>query len=642
MTGEILIGVLVLLPVAAGLLGLIPMGVPARRALLIPVSLVLAAASVWLTVTAAASGPLTVTLPAQWESVLTVLDFLLLAYFIHAGLGARHSLVVLLSLAAAAGLAVLKFAWLGGHVSVEPAFHVDMLSGLMCLVISIVGSLIVLYALDYMPRHEAHLHLDKSRQPQFFLYLVGFLGVMNGLVFADSLLWLYFFWELTTLCCFQLIRHDLTDEAKQNALRALWMNLLGAVALVTGTGLAYQLVGSVSLQELIGAGTAAPALLPALALLCFTGFTKAAQVPFQSWLLGAMVAPTPVSALLHSSTMVKAGVYLVLRLAPAYAGTTLSVMVALFGGLVFVVTSILAVSQPVSKRVLAYSTVANLGLIICCAGINTDLAMAAALALIVFHAVSKGALFMAVGMAEQQIGSRDIEDMEGLGFRTPLLASAMVVGMFSMLFLPFGVAFSKWAAIEAAGTEGGWFIAVTAFLAVGSAATLVFWAKWVGRLTTQVKGEAREEKPFFAYAGTIGLVGTAVGLSILIAPLMQWLILPAQAGMGYGRPFDLTGWNLFTAVGSFTPWVLFIAVGLAVLLPALLVKGPAGTETAPAYLCGVNVDGDRRFRSVADSPVPLAVGGTYWTTLFGEQKLTPVFNWAALVCLGALFVGVIV
>jgi ech hydrogenase subunit A len=340
--------------------------------------------------------------------------------------------------------------------------------------------------------------------------------------------------------------------------------------------------------------------------------------------------------------MVKAGVYLVLRLAPAYAGTTLSVMVALFGGLVFVVTSILAVSQPVSKRVLAYSTVANLGLIICCAGINTDLAMAAALALIVFHAVSKGALFMAVGMAEQQIGSRDIEDMEGLGFRTPLLASAMVVGMFSMLFLPFGVAFSKWAAIEAAGTEGGWFIAVTAFLAVGSAATLVFWAKWVGRLTTQVKGEAREEKPFFAYAGTIGLVGTAVGLSILIAPLMQWLILPAQAGMGYGRPFDLTGWNLFTAVGSFTPWVLFIAVGLAVLLPALLVKGPAGTETAPAYLCGVNVDGDRRFRSVADSPVPLAVGGTYWTTLFGEQKLTPVFNWAALVCLGALFVGVIV
>ncbi|SFH27933.1 ech hydrogenase subunit A [Desulfotomaculum arcticum] len=639
---ENLVWILVILPIAAGLLGLAPLPVPVRKALLLPVSLILAVAAVWLTVTVASGGPVALVLPGQWDTVLTVLDFAVIAYFVYVGVTARHNLVTLLAVIAAVGLGVLKFAWPGTHDAAGQVFYIDMLASLMCLVICIVGSIIVLYALDYMPRHEAHLHREKSRQPQFFLYLVGFLGVMNGLVFADNLLWLYFFWELTTLCCFQLIRHDLTGEAKENALRALWMNLLGAITLVVGTGFVYQLTGSLSIQTLIGSGAVAPVALPALALLCFTGFTKAAQVPFQSWLLGAMVAPTPVSALLHSSTMVKAGVYLVLRLAPAYAGTTLSVTVALFGGLVFMLTSILAVSQPISKRILAYSTIANLGLIICCAGINTDLAMAAALALIVFHAVSKGALFMAVGMVEQQIGSRNIEDMEGLGFRSPLLATSMVVGMLSMLFLPFGVAFSKWAAIEAAGAQAGWFIIVTAFLAVGSAATLVFWAKWIGRLTTRVPAEVREDKPFLAYAGILTLVAVAVGLSILVAPLMQWLVLPAQVGMGYGRPFDLTGWNLLAQNGSFTPWVLFIALGIAVLLPALLIKGPSKEQRSPAYLCGINVDDDdAQFKSVAEAPVTVSVGGTYWKTAFGEEKLTPFCNWAALVGLAALLVGVI-
>ncbi|MDI6710931.1 MAG: proton-conducting transporter membrane subunit [Bacillota bacterium] len=643
-SAETLVWALVLLPVAAGLIALLPLGGAGRKALFVPVALVMAGASVYLTAGVAAGGPIAIGLPHSWDTVLTVLDFALLAYFIYAGLAARHSLVTGLAAAGALGLAYLKFARLSGYTPAEPVFYIDMLSAVMCLVISIVGSLIVLYALDYMPRHEEHLGLEKSRQPQFFLFLAGFLGVMNGLAFADNLLWLYFFWELTTLCCFQLIRHDLTGEAKDNALRALWMNLLGAVALLAGTGLAFQQTGSVSVQKLIDIGGAGSGILPALALLCFTGFTKAAQVPFQSWLLGAMVAPTPVSALLHSSTMVKAGVYLVLRLAPAYCGTTLSDMIGLFGGFVFMVTSILAVSQPVSKRVLAYSTIANLGLIVCCAGINTDLAIAAGIALIVFHAVSKGALFMAVGMVEQHIGSRNIEDMEGLRFRTPVVGAAMVVGMLSMLFLPFGVAFSKWAAIEAAGLEEGCFLVITAFLAVGSAATLLFWAKWTGRLLTAGAGprERREDAPGLAYLAVTGLVAGAVVLSVFIAPLMKRLVIPAQVGMGYANPFDLTAWNLVTANGSFTPWALFIACAVAVLLPALWVKGPEADGTAPGYLCGVNVDGgDEKFWSAGGAAVPVATGGSYWASAFGEEKLTPVFNWAALAGLAAVFLGVI-
>ncbi len=174
-------------------------------------------------------------------------------------------------------------------------------------------------------------------------------------------------------------------------------------------------------------------------LICFAGFTKAAQVPFQSWLLGAMVAPTPVSALLHSSTMVKAGVYVVLRMAPAYAGSFVSDGVALCGAFTFLACAALAIGQSNGKKILAYSTISNLGLIIACAGINTPAATAAAIFLIIFHAVSKALLFLCVGTIEQRIGSRDIEDMRGLAARMPQTAWITITGILTMLLPPFGV-----------------------------------------------------------------------------------------------------------------------------------------------------------------------------------------------------------
>lgn len=125
-------------------------------------------------------------------------------------------------------------------------------------------------------------------------------------------------------------------------------------------------------------------------LLCIAGFVKSAQMPFQSWLLGAMIAPAPVSALLHSSAMVKAGVFLIIKLSPAYAGTGLGTAMALCGGVTFVITAAIAVNQRNAKRVLAYSTISNLGLIICAAGLGTSESISAAIILILFHAISKG------------------------------------------------------------------------------------------------------------------------------------------------------------------------------------------------------------------------------------------------------------
>lgn len=645
MSGEQLLLLLVLLPFVVALGCLALRSSAAQRALLIPAMAVLMAAAIALAWRVIPQGPLTFMPPAGWETAVSVLEYVLIAYFLYIGFTSRNTLVLALGGALAVLLPLVQFGVLGGHVFVDPVFYLDTLSVIMCLVISVVGGLIVIYATDYMPAHEAHLKLERTRQPRFYFWFVLFLGAMNGLVFANSLSWLFLFWEITTLCCYQLISHDLTGEAKANGLRALWMNLIGSVAMVAGMGMAYNTAGTLSIQEVISAGTAPLVLLP-MALFCLTGFTKAAQVPFQSWLLGAMVAPTPVSALLHSSTMVKAGVYLVLRLAPGYADTNLSLAVAVFGAFVFMITSLLAIGQRVSKRVLAYSTIANLGLIVCCAGINTDLAIAAGIALIIFHAISKGMLFMAVGTIEQKIGSRDIEDMDGLMERAPVLTVAAGIGMLSMLFLPFGVAFAKWAAIEAAGPLAGGFIAVVTLLAIGSGATIVFWAKWFGRMLGRTgdekAGAEPEAKPACAYCTVLLLVGAAIVLSVFAAPLMAGVIQPALSGMGYGQAFDVTGWHLRTSVGFFPPWALFAVLAVAVLIPAVRAGGYRG-KIDPVYLCGANVDGGSvQFVSLADQPVDSKCSGIYWACMFGEARLTPASNWAGLLLLAALFVGVIV
>jgi ech hydrogenase subunit A len=651
MAGETLIAILILLPLVTAAVGLVVKDEKLRWPLIVLPSAVLVAASVMLLLQVLEYGPFTLTPSAAWDSIILILELVLLAYFLYIGVVRKHVLVLGLSGLQFLLFCLFKFAWLPSGFKVQPTLYIDLLAVVMCLVISVVGALIVIYSLSYMQNHERHLKLNATRQHVFFFFLVGFLGAMNGLVFANSLLWLLFFWKITTLCCYHLIRHDLNDESEQSALRALWMNLFGGVALLIGMALTYQAVGTLSLVDITGLGTVGPVLLLPLALFCLAGFTKAAQVPFQGWLLGAMVAPTPVSALLHSSTMVKAGVYLVLRLAPAYEGTYLSAVIAVFGAFVFMVTSLLAISQRVSKRVLAYSTISSLGLVICLAGINTGLAIAAAVALIIFHAVTKGLLFLVVGVLEQSVHSRDIEKMEGLSIRLPVISSLAIMGMIVMLFVPFGVLFTKWASIQAAATPfSDWFPLVVVLLATGSAAGMVFWVRWIGRLLSCISpGDGQPETPqpearfSTSYLVLFSLLAGAVALSVLVAPLVSFLINPATVAMGYAPALETTGWHLKTAFGFFSPWALFIVIALALLLPGLLIKVRPG-EAQPVYLCGENQPAavGPTFRSMADQSAAVQTGGIYWTQVFGERSLSFWVNGAGIMLLVALFAGVII
>ena len=332
-------------------------------------------------------------------------------------------------------------------IEVENALYIDDLSIVMVLIIGIIGSLICVYAVGYMRDFQEHHRDEKDRRPWFFFLLYTFLSAMYGIVLSNDLVWMFFFWEITTLCSFALIGYTKTTEAVNNSFRQLILNLIGGIAFLTANMVLAHQYGFLDLQSLLASDSEAQWILVAVMLLCLAGIVKSAQMPFHTWLLGAMVAPTPTSALLHSSTMVKAGVFMVLKLSPLLTGNLAGYMTMTVGGLTFLLASMAAISQSNAKRVLAYSTIANLGLIVACAGVGEPEAVWAGIMLMIFHAVTKSMMFLSVGTAEHHIGSRDIEDMDGLFTRMPKLAIIMMIGIAGMFLAPFGMLISKWAAL---------------------------------------------------------------------------------------------------------------------------------------------------------------------------------------------------
>ncbi|MGA2670321.1 MAG: proton-conducting transporter membrane subunit [Dehalococcoidia bacterium] len=651
---SILVGLAILFPIIAGLVCLPIKNQKARGGIVCLTAAVLIINSILFL----RQGPFPIPPAPTWDSVILVFNYVILAIFLFVairdiaqrGISRHNILTIVLTLAAGIPLAIFEFSW-APHTPLEvtPALYIDHLSIIMCLTISIIGSLICVYAIRYMKDHEEHrMHLGELKettQPRFFFFMLMFLGAMNGLVFANNLLWLGFFWEMTTLACWGLISHDRTPIAITNAFRAFWMCLIGSV----GFSLAIMLLwngssDSISLMQVINNGASAgPLFLLPFALLCLAGFTKAAQLPFQSWLLGAMVAPTPVSALLHSSTMVNAGVYLVLRIAPGFQGTHLSTLIAIYGGAVFLATAILAISQSEAKKVLAYSTIGNLGLIILCAGINTPLAIAVGIMLLIFHAISKGLLFLCAGAIEHHIWSRNIEDMEGIARNLPLLTGITIAGMLSMLVAPFGVLIAKWGAMEAASSIGVWSTLVLVLLMLGSGATTVFWAKWIGRFLchSPVPGSSKMEPFIPLYHGILLMLITfAVAFSILIAPIYNSIVAPALTEAGYNAALAFTtgAWFLKSPMGIFAAWPIFIIITLALLIPALTTRAKPEASRS-SYMCGENVEiGVDEFVAVADERTELKTGGFYIENVLGEGNLNRFVVPVGIVLLVILFI----
>ena len=596
---------------------------------------VLIASAVWLIFLTPFSLSPQPLLGVRIHVIVQVLDFLLLLVVLYFGFKYRHILVKALALLQIIFLLFFEFFVIQDKQDTAILYG-DHLTLVMVLIVCIVGALICFQAIAYMKNHEQHLQLKKSRQHQFFFVMMLFLSAMNGLVLSNDMLVFYFFFELTTLCSFLLIAHDGTKEAVKNAVRALWMNSLGGAAFILALMGIYRETGILELQRIIISGnTGAGVYLLCLALLCFAAFTKSAQFPFQSWLLGAMVAPTPVSALLHSSTMVNVGVYLVLRLAPAMNGTFLSQCVAVFGGFTFLSAAALAVGQSNGKKVLAYSTISNLGLIFACAGLNSPESIVAGMLLLVFHAIIKALLFLCVGTIEQHIASRDIEDMRGLYTDMPLTALITVMGVIMMIMPPFGVLLSKWMAMEAAASN----LYVIMMIALGSALTVMYWARWAGTLMSDpFAGRFRPERQPFLTWGTLGALCAGAGLMSTTAPWVYMQMIVPTLGPAYLPPYTTQYGILENPYGAFAVFPLSLVAALGFVLAILAVKRAAKARVVKPYLSGVQTGEPGVFTGPLNQPVKAEAKNYYLSSIFGERKLTIWINLSAGVLL-TLIVG---
>jgi ech hydrogenase subunit A len=585
-------------------------------------ALAIGGASIYLLVQYAFEGAVYFAAPSEAAGLaMLAIEMVLALFIIYMGAKFRNYPAIALAVVQAALIVYLEMTFPENLQAAHNLF-IDQFSIIMALIIGIIGSLIAVYAVRYMETYHHHHPEVRDRQGMFFFVTFAFIAAMFGLVFSNNLMWVFFFWEITTISSFLLIGYSETDEATRNAFRALVMNLLGGVAFVAA--LIYLAAtdpasGGIDLARVLASGDTTLILVPAV-LIGFAGITKAALMPFSSWLLGAMVAPTPVSALLHSSTMVKAGVYILVRFAPIFAGTFAGFSIGLVGGVTFIVASAIAISQNNAKLVLAYSTIANLGLIAACAGVGTHMLVWAAILLIVFHAVAKSLLFLGTGAIEHRIGSRDIEDMEGLIVRMPKMAVMMFIGIAGMFLAPFGMLISKWAAIEAF-VQVPFGLIFVAILAYGSAVTVFFWAKWMGKLVTVTRGVERIEKGFLEepWAPLYIITGLVVA-AVFFFPIISSTLI---------EPYVLAIYGVTTGLAQANIAIMLLMMALLLLLPVSFLLFRRTVKHLPAYMSGRPATADLRFAGSLGMTREAQTRNYYLTDYFGEARL---FRPGAVVC----------
>ena len=316
---------------------------------------------------------------------------------------------------------------------IDFSFYVDGFGILFSLIVLGIGSLIMIYAGYYMKPYPM-----KGR---FMGYLALFMASMQGIVVSGNLITMFVFWELTSISSFMLIGyyHE-KPEARMAALHALLVTGFGGLALLGGFVMLAIPYGTYELSAIL----ANPALIqgsslyvPALLLILVGAFTKSAQFPFHFWLPGAMAAPSPVSAYLHSATMVKAGVFLLARLNPILGGTDLwIILLTVFGATTMVVGAWLSINQTDLKKILAYTTVSALGTLVLLIGTGTKYAINATVIFLLVHALYKGTLFMMAGNIEKMTGTRDIRNLGGLLPSMPIATIVMGLALVSMAGIP--------------------------------------------------------------------------------------------------------------------------------------------------------------------------------------------------------------
>ena len=427
------------------------------------------------------------------------------------------------------------------------ALKLDGLSRLFALLITGIGTLVYAYSAYYLAGHPA--------QNRFYGFITLFMGAMLGLVLSDDLMLLFICWELTSISSFFLIainHHE--DTARQSAISALTITGLGGLALLGAVVLLYQLTGSLAisgLADVLPYQLESQYLHVAFVLLLLAAFTKSAQFPFHFWLPGAMAAPTPISTYLHSATMVKAGVYLLLRLSPALGSLPWWQPVLMgFGGFTMTYGAFHALFRTDMKAVLAYTTVAALGLLVFLTGLGTHQALQAALVFVLVHALYKAALFLLTGGVDHAVHTRNLLRLGGLYKSLPFLAiagglAALLNGGFPPTLGFLGKDLMYEAVLHTEALHPIWLI-----LLVSVKVMLLYAGLQVG--VRPFIGPARDDRDVTPVSAWIwgpplllGLLGLLFGL---VPSLIQPLLGQAMLSVGLSQAATLKLWHGFNVV----------------------------------------------------------------------------------------------
>jgi ech hydrogenase subunit A len=531
--------------------------------------------------------PLSIHTPHWVEVAVTLFDYLLLGYFFYQGIKFRSFLV---SVLAAVQVTLLTWVLMILPESQTPPLYVDRLTAFMYFIVATVGSIICIYATKYMEQENV------ERENRFVAVLLWFLGVMNFAVSVNNIEWFFALFETTTLASYILIRFRWDDISIRNAILALWMNQIGGIAILFAILFAVKHYGVYNFTDILAIDKKTLSMIP-LGFLAISALVKGAQMPFHRWLLGAMVAPTPVSAILHSATMVKIAPYLILRISPVIKGTLLAKLLITTTGFVFVAAGLLALTQDNFKKILAYSTISLLGLMMLTASMGSSIAVLASLLLILFHAIVKALLFLEAGIMEKLFNAKYIEQMRRLIEKAPITVLFTSIGLMNMTVVPFGIFVAKWITLETASNflSHGAYIASIVLVATGGVILTLLYFKVIGVMARK-SGEAfylRLEKLPFIYFFTTTLyvvaamVG-AIGIGRLSTDLINSVVKDV---VGVAAQIKASGLTFYTPFSEIYGWQIVGAIVLLLLVPifAYFVHFKS-TDRVYEYTCGENVE----------------------------------------------------
>ncbi|MET3811375.1 Na+/H+ antiporter subunit A [Arthrobacter sp. UYEF3] len=529
-----------------------------------------------------------------------------------------------------AGSVAVVMPWVP-ELRLELAFRMDALAWVMCLLILGVGALVLVYCAGYFKDKDSYLG-------GFGAQLLAFAGAMFGLVTADDLLLMFIFWELTTVLSYLLIGYARTRlSARRSALQALVVTTAGGLAMLVGlimlgsTAGTYRISAILQMAPELVTGPAAAAVAAAVVLILVGAITKSALVPFHFWLPGAMAAPTPVSAYLHAAAMVKAGIYIVARLAPGFAETAFWLPVVLGLGLAtMLVGGYRALRQTDIKLILAYGTVSQLGFLTMVVGLGQPDAALAGLALLLAHGLFKATLFLVVGIIDHQAGTRDIRRLSGVYKSSRALAVVAAVGAASMAGVPPLAGFvSKESVFEVFVHHAGagvWGPVILIGVVLGSILTFAYSARFLWGAFALKPGVAvtpfKAIKPAFLAAPAVLSVLTLL-YGLWPAPVDAWIqpyaaLFAGHTGSAGGAPDagHLALWHGFTPALGLT--TATFAAGLAMFYGRNAVSRAQGL--VPGW-----VDGDRAYQLTIGALDDAAV----WVT--GRTQRGSLFFYLAVI-----------